>query len=176
MAGSRIEAVSRQRAEQKDLDAVVQHIREALGREWIPLLYEREILSQRTRRYVLNAPASGNSVVITHTLLGIEMKIGRRRILVPDLATARYLAVFARIGVDQVAIPYDITVVSPLADRLERSFHRMMLLADHFTAGSSRHRVVRVKSRLLADLRAGLARLGAGARYPTFDLIAGRRR
>lgn len=168
--------MSRQPAERKDGAALVQRIREALGQEWIPALYEREILTRRTRRYVLNAPTSRNPVEITHTLLGVELKIGRRRFLVPDLATARYLAVFARIGVDAVAIPYDITVVSPLADRLESSFQRMMLLADHITVGSSRHRAARLKSRLLSDVRTGLARLGAGARYPTFDLIATGRR
>lgn len=168
--------MSRQRGEQKDGDALVQRIREALGQEWIPALYEREILARRTRRYVLNAPTSGNSVEIRNTLLGIELKIGRRRLLVPDLATARYLAVFARIGIDAVAIPYDITVISSLADRLESSFQRMMLLADHFSAGSSRHRAARLKSCLLSDIRAGLGRLGAGARYPTFDVIATRQR
>ncbi|HXF06048.1 MAG TPA: hypothetical protein VNM72_11630 [Blastocatellia bacterium] len=167
--------MSRRGAERKDGDAVVQRIREALGQEWIPALYEREILTRRTRRYVLNAPGPGSRVEITHTLLGIELKIGRRRILVPDLATARYLAVFARIGIGAVAIPYDITVISSLADRLESSFQRTMLLADHFSAGGSRHRAARLKSRLLSDIRAALARLGAGARYPTFDLIATRR-
>ncbi len=172
-----IEAVSRRPTQTPDsaVDELVRRIRESLEQEWIPTIYEREILTRRTRRYELGAREGSRSVDITHTLLGIEVKMGRRRILVPDLATARYLAVFARIGVEAVAIPYDITVISPVADRLERSFHRMMLLAEHLTQGGSHRRTAVVKSRVLADVRASLQRLGAGDRYPPFDLITSRR-
>ncbi len=69
-------------------------------------------------------------VVIQHTLLGVELKLGRKRLLCPDLATARYLSVFARIGCQDVAVPYDITKISHLADELESSWYRMLLLAD----------------------------------------------
>ena len=52
-------------------------------------------------------------------MLGIELKVANRRLLCPDLATARYLSVFARLGCDVIAVPYDITQISRIADELE---------------------------------------------------------
>ena len=103
-----------------------------------------------------------------HTLLGIELKLGRRRILCPDLATARYLRVFATIGVALVAVPYDITQVSRAADELESAWHRTVLLAEHAAAGRSDRTRARVRSRLVARTRAEITALGAGAERPTF--------
>src|SRR5262249_31050612 len=107
-------------------------------------------------------------VEVLHTLLGVELKIGRRRLLCPDLATARYLQVFARLGVSVVAVPYDITQVSRAADELESAFHRTFLLADHLTAGRSDRLRALVRSRLIAHERAEVDRLGPGAARPTF--------
>src|SRR5207302_2480789 len=87
------------------------------------------ILKMRTLAYEFPALPKNATPQIHHTLLGIELKVGRRRMLCPDLATARYLAVFARLGCKAVAIPYDITKISQVADELESSWHRMLLLA-----------------------------------------------
>jgi hypothetical protein len=64
----------------------------------------------------------------------IELKVGRQRMLCPDLATARYLAVFARLGAKAIAIPYDITKISQIADELESSWHRMFCSLTNFHA------------------------------------------
>jgi len=129
-------------------------------------LYRDRVLSQRTRRFELGAASTG--IEILHTLLGIELKLGRRRILCPDLATARYLRVFATIGAALVAVPYDITQVSRAADELESAWHRTMLLAEHAAAGRSDRTRARVRSRLVARTRAEITALGAGAARPTF--------
>ena len=73
-------------------------------------------------------------VEIQHTLLGVELKVGRRRLLCPDLATARYLSVFARAVVRKWPFPTTLRKISRLADELESSWHRMLLLADHNAA------------------------------------------
>jgi hypothetical protein len=106
---------------------------------------------------------------VLHTLLGIELKIGNRRLLCPDLATARYLSIFARLGCDGVAVPYDITHISRIADELESAWHRMMLLVDHFTSGRSKRLSALVRRRLIADARDQINRLGAGSKYPQFN-------
>jgi hypothetical protein len=130
-------------------------------------VYQDRVLGQRTRRYELEAGKGGN-VEILHTLLGIELKVGRRRLLCPDLATARYLQVFARLGVSAVAVPYDITQVSRVADELESAWHRTLLLAEHAAAGRSDRLRARVRSRLVDLARAEVERLGAGAARPSF--------
>lgn len=105
---------------------------------------------------------------IQHTLLGVELKVGRRRLLCPDLATARYLSVFAKGGCKEVAIPYDITRVSLLADELESSWHRMLLLADHKAAELPATFRTRIHGLLIAKLQREIAAAGAGTPVPEF--------
>lgn len=140
-----------------------------LGDSSITAIYRDKIRPQRTRQYELRAPAKKSPVEILHTLLGIELKVGNRRLLCPDLATARYLSVFARLGCDLIAVPYDITQISWIADELESSWHRMMLLIDHWTEGRSERLRVMVRQRLIAGARATIDSLGAGSRFPEFN-------
>ncbi len=107
---------------------------------------------------------------IQHTLLGIELKVGRKRMLCPDLATARYLAVFARAGCKAIAIPYDITKTSRLADELESSWHRMLVLADSLTSDRNAAFATRVRTMLIGKVCDAIAAAGAGTRMPEFKL------
>ena len=122
----------------------------------------------RTRAYQFSTVRKGASPEITHTLLGIELKVGRRRMLCPDLATARYLAVFARAGCQSVAIPYDITKISRIADELESSWHRMLLLAETKTTGRTSGFRARLRRLLIAKVRTEITDAGAGKRMPEF--------
>jgi hypothetical protein len=135
----------------------------------IPAIYRDKIRPQRTRQYELRAPAKKAPVEILHTLLGIELKVGNRRLLCPDLATARYLSVFARLGCPLIAVPYDITQISWIADELESSWHRMMLLIDHLTDGRSERLRAMVRRRLIGEARSAIDSLGAGSRFPEFN-------
>ena len=143
-----------------------------MNESWLPRIYRERILSLRTRSYVFPAPArprtKRSKPEIQHTLLGIELKIGHQRMLCPDLATARYLAVFARAGCGAIAIPYDITKISHLADELESSWHRMLLLADRLTGNRGEAFATRVRSLLIGKVRDAIDRAGAGARIPEF--------
>jgi hypothetical protein len=139
-----------------------------LGDAWLPQIYRR-VRSKRTRSYHFEGLGKKTHVEIQHTLLGVELQTGRKRLLCPDLATARYLSVFARAGCESVAVPYDITKVSQLADELESSWHRMLLLIDHHTSDRTQALKARVTRFLLLKVRNEISEQGAGALMPEFQ-------
>ena len=87
--------------------------------------------------------------------------------LCPDLATARYLSVFARTGCSSIAIPYDITKISQVADELESSWHRMLLLADQLSRNPVSQ--TRIRKMLIVRVRDELTAAGSGPRNPEFE-------
>jgi len=143
-------------------------IERQLGDSWLPRIYRERILKTRTRSYQFPLLAKSASPEIHHTLLGIEMKVGRRRMLCPDLPTARYLALFARVRVKAVAIPYDITMISHLADELESSWYRMLLLVDRVAGDHSSAFRARLRTQLIGKVRDEITAAGAGTRVPEF--------
>ncbi len=137
-------------------------IKAALGDEWIPAIYAERVRSDRTRSYDLKIPKKENAAEIQYTLLGIELKVGRRRFACPDLATARYLRIFARLGCPSFAVPYDITRISPIADELETAWQRTLLVIESNGMGEARGRVIKA-------IRDEIARIGPGEPMPLFD-------
>jgi hypothetical protein len=135
---------------------------------WLPSIYAERIRKLRTRAYTFEGLTNKSHIEIQHTLLGVELKAGRRRMLCPDLATARYLSVFARAGCERVAVPYDITKTSQLADQLESSWHRMLLLADHLAEGKPDPLRTRIRRILSGMVKAELDQAGAGPVTPSF--------
>ena len=144
-------------------------LREEIGELWMPRIYREHILRLRTRSHHLNVPARAAAVEIQHTLLGVELKAGRRRTFCPDLATARYLAVFARAGCRDVAVPYDITQISRLADELESSWHRMLLLIEKAAEKRSPTFRSRLRALLVGEVRSEITEAGAGTAVPQFN-------
>jgi hypothetical protein len=145
-----------------------QQIQEKLGETWLPQIYRDRILRLRTRSYHFETANPKARIVIQHTLLGVELKIGRRRLLCPDLATARYLSVFARVGVMDVAVPYDITKISHIADELESSWYRMLLLVEQEAAKERPGVRSRLRGLLIAQVREQITAAGAGTKMPEF--------
>src|SRR5206468_3583341 len=130
----RVAASSRRTPKDMTAEEYAAQVKAELKDTWLPHLYRDRILSKRTRSYHFEGLTNKSRVEIQHTLLGVELKVGRRRLLCPDLATARYLSIFARAGCEKLAVPYDITRISQLADELESSWHRMFLLVEHYAA------------------------------------------
>jgi deoxycytidylate deaminase len=155
---------------------LITEIKNRMGDQLISLIYRDRIRTIRTRSYQLNAPVRSVPVEVMHTLLGIELKIGKKRLLCPDLSTARYLAVFARLGVAQIAVPYNITQISKLADDLESSWYKMLMLAEHLAAERSERLRRRVRSDLIKDQRNEIIALGAGPAIPDFNQNTKQRR
>ena len=157
------------RARKETAETLVGKIKESLDQAWLPRLYRERILTMRTRAHHLHPATKDAEVEVQHTLLGIELKVGRRRMSCPDLATARYLAVFARAGCSDVAVPYDITQISRLADELESAWHRMLLLIEHFAGDRSGVFRSRLRKILIGDVRREIEQAGAGTKIPQFN-------
>ncbi|HKO96986.1 MAG TPA: hypothetical protein VJU86_08345 [Pyrinomonadaceae bacterium] len=149
-------------------DGYAQRVQSELNEAWLPRIYGERIRKLRTRAYAFEDLSNKARVEIQHTLLGVELKIGRRRLLCPDLATARYLSVFARAGCERIAVPYDITRISQLADELESSWYRMFLLTEHLAAGKSDAFIGRIRRKLIREIRDEVAEAGAGPEVPEF--------
>src|SRR2546421_13005835 len=146
----------------------LEQVRSELGYSWLSQVYIQRVLKLRTRAYDFPALPKNAAPQIHHTLLGIELKVGRRRMLCPDLATARYLSVFARIGCRAVAIPYDSTRITLIADELDSSWHRMLLISDRLTADRDAAFRARIQRQLIGKVRDEIANAGAGPRVPEF--------
>ncbi|HEY1404706.1 MAG TPA: hypothetical protein VGB05_11300 [Pyrinomonadaceae bacterium] len=159
------------------LESLAEQIKETLGETWLPRYYRERILPLRTRAHQLPVVAvKPEQVNVQHTLLGVELKIGRRRITCPDLATARYLATFARAGCTDVAVPYDISRISLLADDLESGWQRMLLLVEHLAGARNPAYRTRLRNSLIADARREVAEAGAGTLIPQFNQNTKQRR
>ena len=137
----------------------IQEVREALEGDWPAEIYRVEVLSGRIRAFRFSRTPRWRRIQILHSLLGIELKLGCQRINVPDLATARYLAIFARLGVRNVAVPYDITRIAVIADRLEGAHRRLLVLVDHLTRSATPSAAHSFRRRVLRELRADLMAL-----------------
>lgn len=167
---------SSRRAPRIRAEDLAANILERLSANTIAGLYRDKVRSQRTRSYQLKATRKTVAVDVHHTLFGIELKIGKRRVSCPDLGTARFLTVFARLGIDELAVPYDITQISHLADLLESSWKNMLMLAELSTTGMSKTMQRRVLRILIDRQRDEVRSAGAGPAIPEFNQNTRQRR
>jgi hypothetical protein len=143
-------------------------IKEKLNSEWLPEIYRSKVRTQRTRAHRLEIAKRENRAIIQHTLLGVELKVGNQRFSCPDLSTARYLQIFARFGCQAVAVPYDITKISTLADELEWAWEKSLLLLDEQAKEKSASVKGRMRSALIKEMREEIDEIGAGSLMPEF--------
>ncbi|NOT60589.1 MAG: hypothetical protein HOP19_10240 [Acidobacteria bacterium] len=151
---------------QSPMEKAAAEILTQLGEQQPAMIYAERVRTQRTRSFALNATAL--DVQLQHTLLGVELKIGKKRLSCPDWATARYLAVFARVGVPEIAVPYDITQISRLADELESGWFRMQALAEHAGQGQTARWQSKLIKTLLNAQRIAIEAAGVGPKAPEF--------
>ncbi|HQZ96823.1 MAG TPA: hypothetical protein PLP21_10940 [Pyrinomonadaceae bacterium] len=141
----------------------------ALADDWLPVIYRDKIRAQRTRSLKVEVPARENNAEIQYTLLGIELKIGKHRFACPDLATARYMRVFARFGCSDFAIPYDISKISATADELETSWQRTLLILGSLVQDKPARTAASLRTRLVKAIRTQIEAIGPGDAMPAFD-------
>ena len=101
----------------KNQTAIQQEI-EKLGRT-----YGEEVLSGRTR--VVSLPGRKCEPRILNTFLGFELQVAQKRITCPDMSTARYLRVFAEVGMPSVRAPYDPTLTTCVLPQLEQALKKI---------------------------------------------------
>lgn len=154
---------------------ITSEIRTRMGDDWLPAIYAGKVRTQRTRSYALDVPPKENAAEILHTLLGIELKIGKKRFACPDLATARYLRVFARFGCTNVAVPYDITRISAIADELETAWQKTVLNVFEASKDDSPPARSRKLRAVLKILREEVEFIGAGETMPEFKQTTSQR-
>jgi hypothetical protein len=73
------------------------------------------------------------------------------------------------LGCAAVAVPYDISQISRLADELESSWQRMLLLVEHLAGARNKAYRTRLRTALIADARREITEAGAGAAIPQFN-------
>lgn len=147
---------------------IAAEIREKLDEEWLPEIYRAKVRTQRTRAHSLEIPKRENRAIVQHTLLGVELKVGNKRFSCPDFSTARYLQIFARLGCQAVAVPYDITKISTLADQLESAWQKTLLLLEKAATEKTAPVKGRMRASLIKEIRHEIGDIGAGSLMPEF--------
>jgi hypothetical protein len=147
----------------------LQQLRSEVGEDWIPEIYSETIRPMRTRALRLDIPERENEPTIHETLLGIELKVGRRRIACPDASTARYLQVFSRLGCREVAVPYDITALPSIADRLGIAWAAVNDALLEYAQGVSPQAGGKFRSAAIRLMREEIQKAGAGDLMPLFN-------
>ncbi|QYO65247.1 hypothetical protein [Leptolyngbya sp. 7M] len=117
----------------------------------------------------MDIPERENGTSIHKTLLGWELKVGRRRIACPDITMARYLSVFARCGCRSIAVPYDITEIPRLVDSLETSWDDIDEIIERSTAEFSPQQKGQIRAAVLKRVRTEIEKAGAGELMPLFN-------
>jgi hypothetical protein len=150
--------------------SVVEVLRAELGKNWIPIIYKAKVRKARTRRYTFQIPPRENKTSIQNSLFGIELQIGKTRIACPEIETARFLSIFARIGCAEIAVPYDFTKVAEVADELESAWRKLILLLESKSHDLPTQTRGKVRAGLLREIRNEIAEIGAGALKPDFPI------
>ena len=117
-------------------------------------IYRDHVLPLKTRQGKLLGRKC--QPVLMKTFLGFELRLGRRRITCPDMITARYLRVFAELGVETIQIPYDPTRTGLILTELEESFANMKQVVKEGVEGERDPR--RHVQRVYGKIRAGLVK------------------
>jgi hypothetical protein len=89
---------------------------------------------------------------ILYTFLGYELKMGRKRVSCPDISSARYLKLFAEIGMHSARMPYDPTHTALVLTGLEHSLHEIhrLLLTKDLTPVQHRRALRRTYAKIRA--------------------------
>ena len=88
---------------------------------------------------------------ILYTFLGYELKMSRKRVSCPDISSARYLKLFAEMGMRVVKMPYDPTHTALLLTGLEHSLHEIHRLLLKKGLSQTQHQ--RALRRVYAKIR-----------------------
>ncbi len=120
--------------------------------EELSCIYAR-VMSRPTR--VVSLPGRKCDPQIVDTFLGYELKVFRKRITCPDMTTARYLRIFAGLGMAAIRTPYDPTHTIRVVPELERCLKRIKehLHKEHLPRQSHQSKVRSIYRRIRDRLK-----------------------
>ena len=121
---------------------------EKLGRT-----YGKEVLSGRTR--VVSLPGRKCEPRLLNTFLGFELQVAQKRITCPDMSTARYLKIFAEVGMPSIKAPYDPSLTTGVLPQLEQSLNKIkdLLLEENLNRKQHQSKLRNIYRRIRESLK-----------------------
>lgn len=135
--------------------SAIQEEIEKLGRT-----YGEEVLSGPTR--VVSLPGRKCEPRILHTFLGFELQVAQKRMTCPDMSTARYLRLFAEIGMPSVRAPYDPSLTTGVLPQLEQSLKNIkdLLLEEHLDRKQHQSKLRNIYRKIRENLKMAEKEIG----------------
>ncbi|MCH8016362.1 MAG: hypothetical protein IH917_07040 [Acidobacteria bacterium] len=135
--------------------SAIQEEIEKLGRT-----YGEEVLSGPTR--VVSLPGRKCEPRILHTFLGFELQVAQKRMTCPDMSTARYLRLFAEIGMPSVRAPYDPSLTSGVLPQLEQSLRNIkdLLLEENLDRKQHQSKLRNIYRKIRENLKMAEKEIG----------------
>ena len=116
------------------------------------ILHYSEAVAAAHRKVGLTGRKCRNPRII-NTLLGFELQIRDRRFTCPDMATARFLRIFAKIGVSEVMVPLDPTLTADILPEIEKNWNEFSRICRELESGERKALARRLHDRLKAKVR-----------------------
>ena len=137
--------------------SAIQEEIEKLGRT-----YGEEVLSGPTR--VVSLPGRKCEPRILHTFLGFELQVAQKRMTCPDMSTARYLRLFAEIGMPSVRAPYDPSLTTGVLPQLEQSLKNIkdLLLEENLDRKQHQSKLRNIYRKIRENLKMAEKEVGIG--------------
>ena len=135
--------------------SAIQEEIEKLGRT-----YGEEVLSGPTR--VVSLPGRKCEPRILHTFLGFELQVAQKRMTCPDMSTARYLRLFAEIGMPSVRAPYDPSLTTGVLPQLEQSLKNIkdLLLEENLDRKQHQSKLRNIYRKIRENLKMAEKEMG----------------
>lgn len=135
--------------------SAIQEEIEKLGRT-----YGEEVLSGPTR--VVSLPGRKCEPRILHTFLGFELQVAQKRMTCPDMSTARYLRLFAELGMPSVRAPYDPSLTTGVLPQLEQSLKNIkdLLLEEHLDRKQHQSKLRNIYRKIRENLKMAEKEIG----------------
>ena len=137
--------------------SAIQEEIEKLGRT-----YGEEVLSGPTR--VVSLPGRKCEPRILNTFLGFELQVAQKRMTCPDMSTARYLRLFAEIGMPSVRAPYDPSLTTGVLPQLEQSLKNIkdLLLEENLDRKQHQSKLRNIYRKIRENLKMAEKEVGIG--------------
>ena len=135
--------------------SAIQEEIEKLGRT-----YGEEVLSGPTR--VVSLPGRKCEPRILNTFLGFELQVAQKRITCPDMSTARYLRIFAEVGMPSVRAPYDPSLTTGVLPQLEQYLKKIkdLLLEENLDRKQHQSKLRNIYRKIRENLKMAEKEIG----------------